>query len=160
MPILSASVFDNTGKPYDVSKILTPDFLFDEAAYRGYSRVFLPITYVLSYGVQFASLTALVSHTLCWHGKDIWTQTRRSWAEAGGESSLYQPILSTSTSAATRDKIGKDASGSKLLRPDLDKLMGAEDVHNRLMRRYKDVPVEWYLITGAACLCIGMFVVE
>jgi len=44
MPILSSAVFDNTGHPYDVSKILTKDFLFDEVAYKNYSRVFLPIT--------------------------------------------------------------------------------------------------------------------
>ena len=44
MPILSSAVFDNTGKPYDVSKILTKDFLFDEESYKKYSRVFMPIT--------------------------------------------------------------------------------------------------------------------
>ena len=81
MPILSAAVFDNHGKPYEVSKILTDDFLFDKEAYENYSRVFLPITYVLSYALQFAALTALISHTALWHGKDIIGQWRRSWAE-------------------------------------------------------------------------------
>src|SRR5271155_3489198 len=81
LPILSSAVFDNTGKPYDVSKILTPDFLFDKIAYENYSRVYLPITYVLSYAVQFASLSALVTHTVCWHGKDIWRQTKLAWEE-------------------------------------------------------------------------------
>ena len=71
MPILSASVFDNTGKIYDVSKILTPDYIFDKDAYENYSRVFLPITYVLSYALQFAALSALIVHTGLWHGKDI-----------------------------------------------------------------------------------------
>ena len=44
MPILSSAVFDNTGKPYEVSRILTKDFLFDEEAYKAYSKVFMPIT--------------------------------------------------------------------------------------------------------------------
>lgn len=44
MPILSSNVFDNTGKAYDVTKILTKDFLFDEEAYKKYSKVFMPIT--------------------------------------------------------------------------------------------------------------------
>lgn len=44
MPIVSSVVFDNTGKPYDVTKILTKDFLFDEDAYKRYSKVFMPIT--------------------------------------------------------------------------------------------------------------------
>lgn len=42
LPILSAAVFDNTGKPYDVSRILTPDFLFDREKYDAYSKVYLP----------------------------------------------------------------------------------------------------------------------
>ena len=63
MPILSSSVFDNTGNIYNVNKILTPDFLFDREAYQNYSRVYLPITYVLSYGLQFAALASLLTHT-------------------------------------------------------------------------------------------------
>jgi hypothetical protein len=86
MPILSAAVFDNTGHVYDVSKILTPDFLFDRKAYQNYSQVFLPITYVLSYGLQFAALSSLLSHTVCWYGRDIWKQWRKSLKEIEGES--------------------------------------------------------------------------
>src|SRR4051812_50111567 len=81
MPMLSAAVFDNTGNVYDVSKVLTKDFLFDREAYSQYSRVFLPITYVLSYGVQFAGLASLLTHTICWHGRDIWAQWQRSLEE-------------------------------------------------------------------------------
>jgi hypothetical protein len=64
MPILSSAVWDNRGKPYDVSKILTENFLFDEEAYKRYSRVYLPITYVLSYAwtvVRKGHLEAMAS---------------------------------------------------------------------------------------------------
>ena len=44
--------------------------------------------------------------------------------------------------------------------PMLDNLIGAEDVHNRLMRRYEDVPMTWYLLTGVVMTVIGIFVVE
>lgn len=56
MPIISSSVFDDRAKPYDVSRILTPDYCFDHKAYSKYSKVYLPITCALSYAVQFASL--------------------------------------------------------------------------------------------------------
>src|ERR1700712_1502292 len=93
MPILSSAVFDNTGKPYDVSKILTKDFLFDSDAYHNYSRVFLPITYALSYALQFAGLAALISHTALWHGKDIWTQWRKLMNEVSNHSNTrYEPL--------------------------------------------------------------------
>tara|TARA_R110002003_G_scaffold44_15_gene3370 strand:- start:10750 stop:12186 length:1437 start_codon:yes stop_codon:yes gene_type:complete len=162
MPILSAAVWDNRGKTYDVSKILTKDFLFDEAAYKDYSRVYLPITYVLSYALQFAALTALLSHTGLWHGKDIWRQWRRSWAEIRKEAATdYQPL------ANSNGGNGRSASpamyrvrSSTTSEPEMEDLLNAQDVHNRLMQRYDDVPIFWYILTGVSMAAVGMFVVE
>jgi len=154
MPILSVAVFDNTGNIYNVSKVLTKDFLFDREAYSKYSRVFLPITYVLSYAVQFAGLASLITHTICWHGKDIWTQWKRSLGETPSESkAAYQPVS------------GPEERRSRTFGPSrsslsIDNLMGREDVHNRLMRRYKDAPMLWYLLTFVSMTAIGIFVVE
>jgi OPT family oligopeptide transporter len=159
MPILSAAVFDNTGNVYDVGKVLTKDFLFDREAYSKYSRVFLPITYVLSYGVQFAGLASLLTHTVCWHGKDIWTQWKRSLEETSGEpKGTYQPV-SDPGEASPRPSNGhhRRANRSSL---SIDNLMSREDVHNRLMRRYKDAPMLWYLMTFVSMTAIGIFVVE
>lgn len=155
MPILSAAVFDNNAQPYDVSKILTKDFLFDEAAYKEYSRVFLPITYVLSYALQFAALSALITHTACWHGRDIWMQWKQSLNEIRSEKGSYQPLASSSDGLTRRSTGRTDMS-----EPGLENLMGGEDVHNRLMKRYEDVSMLWYLLTGASMLAIGIFVVE
>ncbi|KAK3324637.1 OPT oligopeptide transporter protein-domain-containing protein [Cercophora scortea] len=168
MPILSAAVFDNTGNVYDVSKVLTKDFVFDRAAYSSYSRVFLPITYVLSYGVQFAGLASLLTHTVCWHGSDIWTQWKKSLEETKGEpkASTYAPLSGSATAAANgepgrrtprrrgpRISLTRSASSS-------ENLMNREDVHNRLMKRYKDAPMLWYLATFVSMTAIGIFVVE
>ncbi|KAL1841976.1 hypothetical protein VTJ49DRAFT_6219 [Mycothermus thermophilus] len=157
MPILSAAVFDNTGHVYDVSKILTPDFMFDREAYSRYSRVFLPITYVLSYGVQFAGLAALLTHTACWHGRDIWTQWRRSLEETASEPKGYEPVAAPEDDPAPRRPSADSRTRSSL---SVDNLMSREDVHNRLMRRYKDAPMLWYLITFVSMTAIGIFVVE
>lgn len=151
LPILSSAVFDNTGKPYNVSRILNSDFTFDKAAYEGYSRVYLPITYVLSYAVQFASLSALVTHTTCWHGRDIWRQSKQAYSERGEkqETTEYQAV-----SAQRTEPVRSRESRTK------DIMSGGEDVHCRLMRRYDDVPMLWYLSTFVAMLAIGIFVVE
>ena len=158
MPIISSAVFDDTGKPYDVSKILTKDYHFDHEAYTKYSKVYLPITYAVSYAVQFASLSALVSHTLCWHGPDIWQQSKKSLAEGAGESkNEYRPlgsgVNSTKSSASTH-------SGRSTTAPEFIASMSGEDVHSRLMRRYEDAPISWYLFTFVSMLAIGIFVVE
>lgn len=160
MPILSTIVFDNRGKPYDVSRILTDNFLFDKEAYENYSRVFLPITYVLSYALQFASLTALVTHTAVWHGKDIVKQWKYSWAEIRGRPyAAYEPLQDGSAENG-RAGFTRTHRLSTTSEPELEDLLTTEDVHNRLMRRYEDVPILWYLLTGVSMGAIGVFVVE
>ncbi|RMD43048.1 hypothetical protein DV735_g2078, partial [Chaetothyriales sp. CBS 134920] len=148
MPILSSAVFDNTGKPYDVAKVLTPDFLFDKAAYDKYSHVYLPITYVLSYGVQFAGLAALVSHTACWYGGDILRQTREAFAKKDDQKHPYDYIPVPAADSANPDGTRRRQSSNGL------------DVHNRLMARYPDAPMTWYLLTCVTMIAIGIFVVE
>ncbi|CAI7666069.1 unnamed protein product [Penicillium manginii] len=160
MPILSAAVFDNTGHPYNVSRILTPDFLFDQKAYEDYSPVYLPITYVLSYGVQFAALTSLVTHTICWYGKDIWQQTRKAFEERrelpGMET--YEPLRTEQVPPPGRRNF--DSSGDASQDANREMPLGMEDVHCRLMRRYKDAPITWYLIVLVTMLATATFTVE
>ncbi|KAF2843376.1 OPT-domain-containing protein [Patellaria atrata CBS 101060] len=160
MPILSAAVFDNTGNVYDVSRILTKDFLFDEEAYHKYSRVFLPITYVLSYALQFAALAALMTHTACWHGRDIWRQWKHSLEEIRNSDKVSYEALPVSSGNRFSTPVSRRRANTNASEPGLDNLMAVEDVHNRLMRRYDDVPISWYLLTGVAMTAIGMFVVE
>lgn len=158
--MLSASVFDNTAKVYDVSKILTPDYKFDPAAYQGYSKVYLPITYALSYAAQFASLTALITHTACWHGKDMWEQTLRSFRSDGSSSKPgYQPVTD---GRSRKPSLGNRTHRNGLLNEEAGVAapMDGQDVHNRLMTRYEDAPITWYLATLLSMLGVGIFLVE
>jgi hypothetical protein len=158
MPILSSAVFDNTGHVYDVSKILTKDFVFDRRAYENYSRVFMPITYVLSYGLQFAALASLLTHTACWHGKDIMRQWKTSLKEIKGEPKAgYEPVASTIRRRSRIAATGLQRSDSNISNDDI---LNQEDVHNRLMRKYEDAPMWWYLLTCVSMTAIGIFVVE
>ncbi|KAJ5152829.1 uncharacterized protein N7482_009307 [Penicillium canariense] len=161
MPILSAAVFDNTGHPYNVSRILTPEFLFDQKAYEEYSPVYLPITYVLSYGVQFAALTSLVTHTICWYGRDIFHQTRKAFEERRDLPDLdtYQP-LRTENGHASPSRHSHEARRVSSQDPVRELPLGMEDVHCRLMRRYKDAPLTWYLIVLITMLAIATYTVE
>lgn len=161
MPILSAAVFDNTGNPYDVSKILTPDFIFDEEAYKRYSPIYLPITYALSYAVQFAGLTALLTHTICWYGKDIWEQTKESFRGQSITSKIeYQPIEPSTPSTPDDFDTPIASSNTSVDTQSTIPAMRSGDVHNRLMSRYDDAPIAWYIITFIAMLAVGIFVVE
>ncbi|KAJ6086487.1 hypothetical protein N7467_005401 [Penicillium canescens] len=77
LPISDSSSYDNTANTYNVSKILTPQFTFDAVKYKEYSPLFLSTTFMLSYGLSFASIVAVVVHTGLFHGVDIWARFRR-----------------------------------------------------------------------------------
>lgn len=64
LPISALISFDNTGLPYDPTQIII-NGQFSVDAYKAYSPLFVPITLVLAYGISFASLTAVLTHTLC-----------------------------------------------------------------------------------------------
>ena len=147
----------------------------------------------MSYGLQFAALTALVTHTICWHGKDIvrqWAHSRKELAarRQGVTDIAYQPISNTSpatTAVAQPDLSPELAAAAKRLRRSQNRprsgsnrmrtrdrrrssvderawkeLADAEDVHMRLMRRYKEAPTKWYLGTFVVMFCVSVFVVE
>ena len=41
-----------------------------------------------------------------------------------------------------------------------DELTQREDVHMRLMRRYREAPASWYLASFLVMIAVGIFVVE
>lgn len=81
MPMSTRTSYDNTGAPYNVSLILTPENTFNLTAYQEYSPLFLSCTFSVAYGVSFASITATIVHALLFFRKQIWVQARRSLYE-------------------------------------------------------------------------------
>ncbi|KZS97226.1 OPT oligopeptide transporter [Sistotremastrum niveocremeum HHB9708] len=77
MPISAAASFDNTGNEYDPLQIIV-DGEFDVDAYRAYSPIFIPATFAVSYGMGFATLTSIFTHTFLWYRRDIVRQFRSS----------------------------------------------------------------------------------
>jgi OPT oligopeptide transporter protein len=78
LPLISSQAFDNAGNVYNLSRVVNPDGSFNSQAYQAYSPLFLPAAIAILYGLQFASITALVVHTFLYNGKRIWIQSRRS----------------------------------------------------------------------------------
>ncbi|KAF2831755.1 small oligopeptide transporter-like protein [Ophiobolus disseminans] len=102
VPISQNSILDNTGANYNVSRILTPEHTVDPAAYEAYSPLFLSTANAFTYGLNFASIAAIVSHTYLFHGSEIW----RRWKSTSSE---------------------------------------LDDVHMKIMRKYRLAPTWWYL---------------
>jgi hypothetical protein len=81
LPLVSSHSFDNTGKTYNVSRIINDDLSFNLQAYKAYSPLFLSASFAMSYGLSFASITATLTHTFLYYRKQIWIQARRSLSE-------------------------------------------------------------------------------
>lgn len=69
-PIFSSHVFDDTGMPYNVSRVLNETtFDFNRQGYDEYSKINLSIFFVFAYGLSFATLAATLSHVALFHGR-------------------------------------------------------------------------------------------
>ncbi|CAA6657310.1 unnamed protein product [Spirodela intermedia] len=67
-PIFSNQLFTSSGHKYDTTKILTPQFDLNEAAYNNYSKLYLSPLFALSIGSGFARFTATLTHVALFHG--------------------------------------------------------------------------------------------
>jgi len=63
-PISSYRPWDNTGKPYQIRRIIS-DGILDQSKYSAYSPVFMSLTLALAYGIAFAAFPAVFVHTFC-----------------------------------------------------------------------------------------------
>ena len=90
MPVSVGIPFDNTGAQYNLSAVVNNN-AFDQAKYKGYSPMFLPITYIVTYGTIFASYPATLVHTFLWYRKDVARQFRRSVKD---ETDIHSRLMS------------------------------------------------------------------
>ncbi|KAM3486092.1 hypothetical protein MY8738_000843 [Beauveria namnaoensis] len=72
LPISDSESYDNTAQPYNVSRVLTPNYELDIEKYQAYSPLFLSATFTMAYGISFAAISSLVVHTFLNHSKEIW----------------------------------------------------------------------------------------
>lgn len=90
LPILDNQVFDRFGLPYDVSKVLNPDFTFNATAYNEYSTQILPVSFALTYGLQFAALAAIIIQVGLFYGPTLVRQFKNS---IGDEPDIHARLM-------------------------------------------------------------------
>ncbi|KAL5981933.1 hypothetical protein ACLOJK_016000 [Asimina triloba] len=78
-PIVSVNLFDTEGNQYNISRALDEKtFVLDEAGYKSYSRVHFSALFTFAWGFNFASITASLSHFVCFYGRSVWNQIKES----------------------------------------------------------------------------------
>ena len=78
---MSSLSFDNTGKTYNVSRIINDDSSFNLEAYKAYSPLFLSTSFAITYGLGFALVTATLIHAFFYYRKRAWVYARRSLSQ-------------------------------------------------------------------------------
>ncbi|KAL5818730.1 hypothetical protein ACOSQ4_022572 [Xanthoceras sorbifolium] len=81
-PIFSNKLFTSTGHKYDTSKVLTPQYDLNVAAYDSYGKLYLSPLFAMSIGSGFARITASLTHVALFHGSDILRQSKSAMKNA------------------------------------------------------------------------------
>ncbi|KAJ0968421.1 hypothetical protein J5N97_025338 [Dioscorea zingiberensis] len=80
-PIFSDGLFTSSGQVYNITSIIDSDFHFDLQAYEKNGPLYMSTFFTVTYGVGFASLTAIVTHVALFHGKEIWELSKSAFQE-------------------------------------------------------------------------------
>ncbi|KAL8150852.1 hypothetical protein V2J09_020660 [Rumex salicifolius] len=93
-PFISSRTFDFDGQHYNISRILDKrTFTFDDAAYNSYSKLYLSVFFAVAYGLNFATLTATISHVALFHGRSIWALWSQARAKINEFSDVHSRIM-------------------------------------------------------------------
>ncbi|KAL0081202.1 OPT family small oligopeptide transporter [Phycomyces blakesleeanus] len=77
-PILTPTLFDSQGEVWNNSRVLNEDKTLNYEAYEEYGPMRMSTFFAFTYGIMFAGLTSVLTHTVLYHGKDIIDQFKRS----------------------------------------------------------------------------------
>lgn len=68
-PIFSDGLFTSAGQSYNISAIIDPNFQLDIDAYEREGPLHISTFFAVTYGVNFACLTATIVHVLLFNGR-------------------------------------------------------------------------------------------
>ncbi|KAF4463394.1 opt family small oligopeptide transporter [Fusarium albosuccineum] len=80
LPINDNKIYDNTGKFYNVSRILQPNFTLNETAYYEYSVPLVATAQVINYAAAFMLHVSIPVHMCLWHRHDIVQGLKSLWS--------------------------------------------------------------------------------
>jgi len=141
LPINSNKPWDHFGLRYNVTRIIDDNGIFDAAKYEAYSPPFLSAANIVVYMFFFALYSATVAYGILYHRHEIALGLRdmkysvQGWWAARRSKSNPEAAARAAEREVTRNEL---------------------DVHNRLMKSYREVPEWWYMITLVISIVIGM----
>ncbi|KAI9597038.1 oligopeptide transporter [Syncephalis fuscata] len=82
MPVFSPALFTSKFEKYPITSLVDKNLQLDEAKYAEVGPPQMSFLFAVTYGIGFASLAAVISHTILYHGKEIMARFRDSRSES------------------------------------------------------------------------------
>ncbi|KAF9556103.1 hypothetical protein EC968_008446 [Mortierella alpina] len=76
-PILTSRLFQDNGRRYSTAAVMT-DNILDEAKYAAYGPLRISTFFALTYGIGFAGLSSMITHTWLYHRHKLIAQWKQS----------------------------------------------------------------------------------
>ncbi|KAJ3691182.1 hypothetical protein LUZ61_020346 [Rhynchospora tenuis] len=80
-PIFSDGMFTATGQKYNITSIIDSNFHLNTEAYEKNGPLYISAFFAVTYGVNFATLSATVTHVFLFHGREIWQLSKSAFQE-------------------------------------------------------------------------------
>ncbi|GAN10110.1 oligopeptide transporter 7 [Mucor ambiguus] len=77
-PIITSALFTKDGGPWNNTIVMNPDKTLNAEVYEQYGPLYMTSFFAFTYGIMFAGVTSILSHTFLFHGKDIVKQFKRA----------------------------------------------------------------------------------
>lgn len=146
LPINSNSLFDNTGQPYNLSRVVNANGTFVPELYQQYSAPYYTAGYLVAVGIELAMLPGMFVYSILAYGKMIRTSfnniAKGSWTGQGEMN--------------WKDSVKMVIKG--MLVPG-DVLQQFDTRFTRAMAKYPETPESWYLVMFviSIVLCLVFF---
>ncbi|OAA56306.1 Tetrapeptide transporter, OPT1/isp4 [Niveomyces insectorum RCEF 264] len=148
LPINSNRVFDNTGKVYNISRIIDERSIFSEAKYVTYSPAYMAAGNLTIYIFFFAIYPATIVYIGLNHGYEFTTGMRNVYYNARD---VVRPLFRRKKNGNNSNALGGHANDSNA-----NSESTYQDVHNRLMARYPEVSEWWYMAVLVTAVAFGL----
>jgi OPT family small oligopeptide transporter len=160
LPINSSGIFDNTGNPYNISKVMV-DGRLDYEEYSNYSPAFYSAGNLVLYSAFFAFYTL----TFVFIIMDFWRPLVQAYKRMGQAAwSLARNMGSKSKQAMASLAKGDVKQAfhhtAHLMDGEGSVYDGFNDPFTRMMRNYKEVPDWWFLAIAAIAFVFAIIILK
>ncbi|KID94668.1 oligopeptide transporter protein, partial [Metarhizium majus ARSEF 297] len=161
LPINSSGIFDNTGSPYNITKVANPDTgALNEADFEAYSPAFYSAGNLLLYGAFFAFYPLTMVFILL----DAWRPLLKAYKSMMVSilTTIRQIVVGVKNTASSLLKGNVREAGRHLynmMNDETSMYDAFDDPFTNLMRNYPEVPDWWFLMIAFISFILAIVVV-